>query len=350
MLKFELLEDQNYCQHCDICGSYCQQSIQRYNAALCKECRLCFSICPQFRPPSFRQQDSDLDLGHFQKVWAVKSFERPLGSQDSGFVTILVKNLLRESIIDAALLTSRNKLWVPKPFLASTPEQAEKASGSKFTICPSLSLLGQALDRFGRLAIVGLPCQISALRNYLNTRRGQEHRQSIILTIGLFCMNSFQYRNPLGTGMMDLLEKELPISIGEIDKIEIKKGKLRIYSSSYKAIAIRDIKDFQTAVWPICLGCVDFTSLGADISVGSVGALEEHTNTVIARTEQARFLVEKLRANGMIEVREMDDLSEIKKIARFKRKRGEALSQEAKAFLRKQLPRGKWLRRFHIRK
>jgi coenzyme F420 hydrogenase subunit beta len=342
MGKFQLSDGKDYCVHCGLCIPFCERSANREDSSVCKDCLLCYSVCPRVRRRFFDGTDES-PLGSYEKIWKVKSVEKPKGVQDTGFVTILVKHLLKTGRADAVLLTRRDRDWHPEPFLATEVHEAERASGTKFTVSPALSLLKEGTSQFTKLAIVGLPCQLAALQNFLRSEKGSSSKAKVVITIGLFCMNSFIYGGPSSKGMKDVIEHDLGIPIEKVEKMEIRKGKLRIYSSGSVEPVVRNVKEYGDLIWPICLSCVDFTGVISDISVGSVGS-EDYTNTVIVRTDKGSGIFKELIKKGFIEAEELEDPSEIKRLAGFKRSRRDKLSPEEKKFLNKQTVRGNFLK------
>ena len=341
MEKYTLPKGEDYCLHCGLCVPYCKRKKTEDNSSLCKDCSLCYSICPRLHPP-LSGKSSGLILGPYQKIRQVRTIKRPNGVQDSGIVTLLVKHLLKKGWIDAALLTRRNENWLPEPFLATKPEEVEQAAGTKFTVAPTLSCFKQGSSIFKRLAVVGLPCQLAALHNLNKMVKIFPEIERVAFTIGLFCMNSFIYSSPFDRGIKEVIEADFGIPIKEVRKMEIQRGKLRVYSHQLKAPVVKSVKPYGNLTWPICRICGDFTCTCADISVGSAGS-EPYANTVIVRTDQGRNIIGELVDEGLIEAQDSVDLSEVKRLAAFKVSRIQKLSPDEVSFLKKQTVRGNWL-------
>jgi len=327
--KFHLAEGETYCLHCGLCIPFCRRLDTGGAASLCKDCLLCYSVCPRMRSRSRDLVAGGSPMGNFQEVLQVKSVESPIGAQDSGITTLVAKHLLQRGYVEAVLLTRRRTDWSPEPFLATRPEEVEQASGTKYTVSPALSLFREGISQFRRLAVVGLPCQVEAIRNFLSRKKGLLEEWEVIFTIGLFCMNSFMYG-----GMKHALEKEVGIPIEDIRRFEITKGKLRIYHSGCREPVVRNVKEFEHLIWPVCLACTDFTSVFSDISVGSVGS-EDHANTVIIRSNEGRRVLDELKEEGLVEIKGLKELSSIQRMANFKAMRSRNLGQDEKRFLSK---------------
>jgi coenzyme F420-reducing hydrogenase beta subunit len=342
MEKFRIPKGQHYCLHCGLCLPYCKRREEGAGPSLCKECLFCYSVCPRLHPPS-TENPREMLLGTCQKIWHVRSIERPKSAQNAGIVTLMVKYLLEEGVADAALLTGRHEDWFPEPFLATKLQEVEQASGTKYSVTPALSCLKEGISRFTRLAVVGLPCQMAALKNFYGKRGECLHNTKVVFTIGLFCMNSFVHGAPFPKGMKNFIEEDLGIPIEEVNKIEILKGKVRVYSSKSTEPLIRNVRAMGDLIWPVCLACADFTCSFSDVSVGSVGS-EDSANTVITRTDEGNRILEELIRKGQIEAESMKDPSEIKRIAEFKKSRKDKLSPDEIKFLHKTTVLGNWLR------
>ena len=83
--------------------------------------------------------------------------------------------------------------------------------------------------------------------------------------IGLFCFEEFNYYN-----LKEETKKLMNVDLDRAEKTQIKKGQF-IVTVDGKESSIT-VKDLSAAVENMCLCCPDFTSIYADISVGSVGS------------------------------------------------------------------------------
>jgi len=156
-------------------------------------------------------------------------------------------------------------------------------------------------------------------------------------------MNSFTYGTFSEKGMRHIIEEDFGIPIKMVTKIQIRKGKCRIYSSVSVEPIVKSLKVFEHVIWPICLSCDDFTCYSSDISVGSIGS-ENSANTVIVRTAAGEQIFNQFRKTGLIAAAELKDLSEINRIAAIKKKRKNGLSSHELTFLKKQTILGNWHR------
>ncbi len=166
-----------------------------------------------------------------------------------------------------------------------------------------------------KLAYVGTPCQIQALRKaqLLDSEKvKQEWPRRVKFSIALFCAESFPYSK-----VVELTEKH-GRNIGEVKKWDIK-GKLIAYTDKDKfEISLKEAKKFAREN---CHYCLDYTGELGDISTGAVGS-ERGWNTVIVRTPTGLNIVEGAIKEGYLEAKEIDLASKgiglLKKLSRRK--------------------------------
>lgn len=83
-------------------------------------------------------------LGKYKSAVAARSTcsEVLKGSQDGGIVTSMFLYALEEGIIDGAIVAGQGeKPWQPKPIVATTPEELLSSRGTRYNVCPNMSVL-----------------------------------------------------------------------------------------------------------------------------------------------------------------------------------------------------------------
>jgi len=150
-----------------------------------------------------------------------------------------------------------------------------------------------------RLAYVGTPCQIQALRKaqFFDTQKSkQEWYRRVRLSISLFCAESFPYSE-----IVNLTENHGK-DISKVKKWDIK-GKLIGKTDEGKfTIPLKEAKKFAREN---CHYCIDYSGELADISTGAVGS-DMGDNTVIVRTPRGKNVVEGAIKEGYLEAKEID--------------------------------------------
>ncbi len=198
-----------------------------------------------------------------------------------GVITSILANALETGFIENSLVVvpSSEEPWA-KYINATTIDEIYHAAGSKYTL---LSFMNMRHLITPRTAVVGLPCQLSTIRN-LNC-----------VKIGLFCGISISRRG------INYLLKKLRIDKTKIKHFDYRKpgGGLRIEMQSGNII------EYPSYSWlsyffsyPKCLSCVDNTNHHSDVSVG-----DRHFqgwSNVITRTKIGERLIDSAVNNNKL--------------------------------------------------
>ena len=265
----------------------------------------CYRFCPRTATDLdaldemvFGAKRADAILGSNKSLSMVKSEDAAVHSagQYGGVVSALVIRALETGIIDAALLTrySERKGMLPRAFVARNREEVLACSGSKYTAAPTLSELGELLGTGEKIAVVGRPCQVTAIRK-MQCYDDRPEIDNIRLVIGLFCLWALDY----GRYSSYLRDQ---VDVGKIEKIDIPKNDDFIVTTNgtQARVPIDKIKSF---VRPSCDLCFDVTAELADISVGST-EWQDDLNTMLVRSEAGAKLVDDASKASVIAVDE----------------------------------------------
>jgi coenzyme F420 hydrogenase subunit beta len=304
------------CMECAACVAVCPIGCLGYveeKPKLIKECNgcgICAFICPryEFVWPAVeesvfgRQRKPEEEFGVYRRiVIAQASDEKVLQTcQDGGVVTALLTYALEKEIVDGAAVSgvSQDKPLYPVPRLVTSPEEALECAGTRYTYSPNLLALQDGINQNKkRLAFVGTPCQIHALRKIEDLLL--EYVNPLQLAIGLLCTESFTYE-----GLMEKhIQGELGVNLNDIEKINIKaKILVTTKSGEVKVIPLKEAKQYTRKS---CTLCTDFSAELADISVGGLG-LNGWTFTIL-RTEKGEELFDKAVSKGFIKTRPVEE-------------------------------------------
>jgi len=114
-----------------------------------------------------------------------------LNSASGGVATALLKYLLENSIVEAALMPRivfKRGLTYGLWSIVKDPEDIPKYSGSIYAPTYGFSkVLSYALPKYSHIAVVALPCYVKAIRRLLEHR---EKNKVDALIIGLYCLNT----------------------------------------------------------------------------------------------------------------------------------------------------------------
>jgi len=314
------------CVFCGACGAFCSNikfdlekeiPIEDGSCEDSNTCRdgfgLCYNLCPKTETDSFPislldkwvfGQQSERILGHYIEIVSVKLSEEAREKLPSnvGPLTGLLWAAMGNGLIDAAIVSEKDEYFQPHPTLAKTQEELFKGTGYKPQQNPTISLVGDAINKnFVDIAVVGTPCQIQALRKLQNHPIFDfEAFDLVSFTIGTFCTGTFYNKALTEIFKENGLQKE------EIQKIETDHNnfKLKVITNS-KTLEIPLNHLYDRAIRKACFTCSDYTASFADISVGNFGS-EEGWDTFIIRTEKGKQIYDLAVDKGILESKSLD--------------------------------------------
>lgn len=192
------------------------------------------------------------------------------GAQWTGLTTALAAELLRSGAVDAVLATAPDPAdrWAPRPVIVTDPEAMADCRGMRMGFGPLLALLEPARAAgYRRLAVVGIPCQVYALRA-IEAELGLER----LYVIGTPCSD-----NTTTARFHDFLAllDERPETVSYLEFRADYRVELR-FDDGRKPRFIPFLKlpisDLPADFFPMtCKTCVDYTNRLADITVGYMG-------------------------------------------------------------------------------
>ncbi|MEM0083680.1 MAG: Coenzyme F420 hydrogenase/dehydrogenase, beta subunit C-terminal domain [Candidatus Nezhaarchaeales archaeon] len=320
------------CTKCGMCVSSCQvHAISMTDegpksVGPCRQCEACYYGCPrspatseELLKASLSSEKKDDILGSYNKIVSARTVLSEVKSvaQDGGVVTTLLIYALEEGLIDGGIVASKSTIeaWKPVPKVALSINDVLEAAGTKYSNCPSLVALKDALYGYdlSKVCVVGVPCQVTAARNVkVQPKAARKIGDKIAFIIGLFCMESFPH-----VKLAQFLTSN-GIDIAKVSKFDIKEGKFRVYMGDAEVLSvpIRNLKDYANR---FCETCRDLTSWYADVSVGAIGSGRDWS-TVIVRSDEGAKLFDGAVQNGYLEVKdiESDGIESLRKIAKRK--------------------------------
>jgi coenzyme F420 hydrogenase subunit beta len=236
------------------------------------------------------------------------------GVQDGGVVSALLIELLESGEIDGALVAkpSESEPWKGVAHLAQTREDVVACAGSFYNqtlALGHLDLKKYDLPAKPRIALVGTPCEIQGLKAMQQRPFywGASKVDAVTLTVALLCTKSFDYEGL----MLREIQAKRGISLQDIDKIDIIRGKLYLYDDNGATLVEEPIRDFHGAALKGCDECADFLGVAADISVGSVGS-EDGYSSVLIWTDAGCAAFHHVAPR--LEIRELDRPQAIEKL------------------------------------
>ena len=209
------------------------------------------------------------------------------GAQWTGITTRIAERLLETGAVDAVLTMAPDPddKWKPVPVLVTKPEGMAQCRGMRMGYAPLLALLEPARDLgYKRLAVIGIPCQVYALRA-LEKSLGFER----LFVIGTPCSD-----NTTTARFHQFLEliSEEPDSITYLEFRADYHVEIRYVDGRVKAIPflMLPLSQLPNDFFPLtCRTCVDYTNVLADITVGYMGGQGEQW--LIVRNERGEELL-----------------------------------------------------------
>jgi coenzyme F420 hydrogenase subunit beta len=290
------------CTECGTCAAVCpvlewdELAGQPKLTGRCTGCGICYNQCPR------TITDPNQLIGEFKTGYVANTnIPEVIGYQDGGTVTSLLSYLFDEHLIDAAVVTMKdpNDPWHPVAQVITNKDDAIKSAGSIYCHSQTVDALMEAVrEDFRSIAFVGTPCNIDAVNKMFNSPAGmlKYFMRAHILTIGLFCMDSFAPE-----ALYPFFKRD-GIDLEKVEKMDISKGKFHLYydkdAEPVKSYRISELDKFKSSS---CNFCTDLTAENADLSVGSVGSGDKK-NTVFARTGIGAEIMEDAAEKGYIEI------------------------------------------------
>ena len=232
----------------------------------------------------------ELHFGPFRKMLRARLSPAKNGAQWTGIATRIAERLLETGEVQAVLTMApdHNDRWRPMPVLVTEAADLAQCRGMRMGYAPLLALLEPARARgFTRIALVGIPCQVFALRA-LEKDLGFEQ----IIVIGTPCSDNTtteRFHEFLG------LIAEDPDSVTYLEFRADYHVELRFSNGQSKAIPflMLPLSKLAPDFFPLtCRTCVDYTNVLADITVGYMAG--EGQQWLIVRNERGQALLDLL--------------------------------------------------------
>jgi len=212
------------------------------------------------------------------------------GAQWSGITTRIAERLLETGAVDAVLTMTADPddRWRPVPVLVTQAKDMAACRGMRMGYAPLLSLLEPARERgFKRLAVIGIPCQVYALRA-LEQELGFER----LFVIGTPCSD-----NTTTERFHEFLAllTDRPETITYLEFRADYHVEIRFADGSRRSVPFLQLplSQLPSDFFPLtCRTCVDYTNVLADLTVGYMGGQGEQW--LLVRNERGEELVSLL--------------------------------------------------------
>jgi coenzyme F420 hydrogenase subunit beta len=241
-----------------------------------------------------RTRDTDsgdeLFFGPVKAMYQAKLTSPRQGAQWTGITTRLAERLLEAGAVDAVLTMKPDPedRWRPVPTLVTEASELAHCRGMRMGYAPLLALLEPARELgYKRLAVIGIPCQVYALRA-LEAELGFER----LYVIGTPCSDNTTTES--FHQFLDLLSDQ-PETISYLEFRADYHVELRFDDGHKQIIPFLQlpISKLPPDFFPLtCRTCVDYTNALADITVGYMGGQGEQW--LLVRNERGEELLSLL--------------------------------------------------------
>ncbi|MEQ8662397.1 MAG: Coenzyme F420 hydrogenase/dehydrogenase, beta subunit C-terminal domain [Gammaproteobacteria bacterium] len=229
-------------------------------------------------------------FGPYRQMWRARLASPRPGAQWSGLTTRLAERLLESGAVDAVLTVAPDPddRWKPVAVLVTDPADLARCRGMRMGYAPLLALLEPARERgYRRLAVIGIPCQVHALRA-LEEALGFE----ALYVIGTPCSD-----NTTTARFHEFLAliSSRPETVSYLEfradyHVELRYDDGRQEAIPFLALPLASLPD---DFFPLtCRTCVDYVNVLADITVGYMGGDGEQW--LIVRNARGAALLELL--------------------------------------------------------
>lgn len=212
-------------------------------------------------------------------------------AQWTGITTRIAERLLETGAVDAVLTMTADPhdRWRPMPVLVTRAEGMAQCRGMRMGYAPLLALLEPALQQgYKRLAVIGIPCQVYALRA-LEAELGFER----LYVIGTPCSDNTTTER--FHEFLELLARETDDAADDITYLEFRADyhvELRYRDGRKREVPflMLPLSQLPNDFFPLtCRTCVDYTNVLADITVGYMGG--EGEQWLLVRNERGEELL-----------------------------------------------------------
>jgi coenzyme F420 hydrogenase subunit beta len=216
------------------------------------------------------------------------------GAQWTGITTRIAEKLLQSGQVDAviAMAPHPDDAWRPMPVLVTRPEDMARCRGMRMGYAPLLALVEPALRQgFKRLAVIGIPCQVYALRA-IQPELERELGLEQLFVIGTPCSDNttterfHHFLSLISPRPQDISYLEFRADYHV--EIRMKDGKVREIPFLQLPLSTLPPDFFPMT----CRTCVDYTNALSDITVGYMGG--QGAQWLLVRNARGQALLDLL--------------------------------------------------------
>lgn len=305
------------CTRCGACKVFCPSKCIQYTfneadghyrisveSEKCTQCGICKRICPVSNKATGEEYENFFKNGKEAFATYSKNDDIRTAAASGGFITTFLCYLLKEGIIDGALV-SRRKGICGESFIARSVEEIISAKTSIYApVNYSKGIEELRKSDCERIVVVGLPCHIQAISNIRKINKKINNK--ILLTISIVCgktpsTNAYRYIAQKNRINYDSITNVSNRGGGWPGFMTIKHGAGEFKVPYRSKMSMGMVLSSPLLCGNGCNACVDGYGIGADISVCDAW-LKKYTsqdsagwNLILAQSAQAKELLKDER-------------------------------------------------------
>jgi len=335
-LKREIL-DQDMCTPCGACVAVCPSAWLTLSkdqvpiptlapdALSCGSCTLCLDVCPgrdtatpaaETRLFGRTRTREERWTGIFRESLHLTSIEPRVRASAAagGAGSSLLLAALRSKLADAVIVIGRDaeRPWVPAALITDDEDMVIRCAQTSYCITPNLQRLRDAGN--ARVALVGVPCEIQAIRKMQGILPCPPAADKVVLTLEIACASNTKL-----AGTEHLITQKLGIPLREVRDVRYRDGEypgefaVRTADGTRHTLPFHELVDeFKKFKTHRCLTCGDWWSGIADVSISDgdpniyassqSGAKMPRQSKVMVRTARGEEIVRLAVDLGMVQV------------------------------------------------
>ncbi len=277
------------CSECGLCDTYYIHYVKEACAFLNQQ------IAELETSAHGRSRDlDDQDEWYFgvnQEMIAARKQQPIEGAQWTGIVSTIACEMLNRGLVEGVVCVQNTAedRFQPMPIVARTPEEVLAARVNKPTLSPNLNVLEQIeQSRMKRLLVIGVGCQIQALRA-VERQLGLEK----LYVLGTPCVD-----NVSREGLQKFLNttSKSPDTVVHYEFMQDFRIHFKHEDGSTEKVPFFGLKTNQLkdVFAPSCMSCFDYVNSLADLVVGYMGA-PFGWQWIVVRNETGKQMLDLVR-------------------------------------------------------
>jgi coenzyme F420 hydrogenase subunit beta len=233
-------------------------------------------------------------FGPYRQMLQARMVHPLPGAQWTGITTRIAQKLLESGQVDAviAMAPHPDDPWRPMPVVVTRAEDMALCRGMRMGYAPLVALVEPALKKgLRRLAVIGIPCQIYALRA-IQPQLEREQGLEALFVIGIPCSD-----NTTTERFHQFLElvSDRPQEVNYLEFRADYRVEMRMKDGEVRTIPFLQLplSRLPPDFFPLtCRTCVDYTNALSDITVGYMGG--EGAQWLLVRNARGQALLDLL--------------------------------------------------------